>query len=271
MKMKRDEKFFKKRSLGQNFLVNKGVLALLIETADIAEKETVLEIGAGKGTLTVALLSAGAEVVTVEKDDRLIPILKEKFKKEIGDKRLTIVHGDILEMNLQKIIPQKSYKVVANIPYYITGALIRFLLSSNHSPKEIVLMLQKEVAKRIVAKDSKENLLSLSIKVYGVPQYIKTVSRGSFSPPPNVDSAILYVKNISKKFFDDIEEDFFFAIIRTGFSQKRKLLFRNLEQKLKKESLERAFADCNLSPLARAEDLTLQNWGCLAKCVQNSK
>lgn len=261
--------FNKKRSLGQNFLVNKGILKIIVDTANIKKGELVLEIGPGQGILTQGILDAGASVIAIEKDYRLISPLGEKFVTEIESKKLILIEGDALEINIIKIVGQKKYKVVANIPYYITGALLRLLLSQNHQPVSVVLMIQKEVAKRIVTTDGKESLLSLSIKAYGEPKYIKTVSKGSFSPIPAGDSAILSITNISKEFFNDFPEDLFFKIIRTGFSSKRKKLIGNLGKIFAKKNLEATFEQCQLSPNARAEEIDPNKWGMLCKKLKN--
>lgn len=263
------EKFTKKRSLGQNFLVNRGILKIIIEAAKIKPNEVILEIGPGKGMLTRALLNAGAKVIAVEKDNRLIPVLKKTFENELKSSQLTIIHGDILTLDFKEVLIPKNYKVVANIPYYITGSLIRLLLSSENQPKTIILMLQKEVAKRIVASDNKESLLSLSVKAYGVPRYIKTVSRGSFSPAPSVDSAILSIENISKDFFNDFSEKSFFETIRAGFSSKRKKLVNNLEKIYTKNDVAVAFKQSPLSDNARAENLTFDEWHTLLSKLKN--
>lgn len=263
------KKFYEKKSLGQNFLVNRGILKIIIETSKIKPTEVILEIGPGKGMLTRALLNAGAKVIAVEKDNRLIPVLKKTFENELKSSQLTIIHGDILTLDFKEVQVPKNYKVVANIPYYITGSLIRLLLSSENQPKAIILMLQKEVAKRIVASDNRESLLSLSVKAYGAPRYIKTVSRGSFSPAPSVDSAILSIENISKDLFNNFSEDFFFKIIRAGFSSKRKKLVNNLEKIYTKNDVAVAFKQSPLSDNARAENLTLDEWRTLLSKLKN--
>lgn len=262
-----------KKSLGQNFLKSKHALRVIVETADIAVTDTILEIGPGKGALTAALLEQAARVIAVEKDDELIPFLKDVFAAEIEEGRLVLIHGDIMETNIDALGLPQEYKLVANIPYYITGALIRMFLEATHQPSRMVLMLQKEVARRIVASDGKESLLSLSVKAYGIPKYIETVKAMFFSPRPNVDSAILLIKDISKQFFKSAAEHTaapqsaektFFTLIKAGFAHKRKLLARNLESDFKKENIAAAFSACDISPNARPEDLTLAQWGNLA-------
>ncbi len=239
-----------KKSLGQNFLKSKSAVRQILTAANLLESDTVLEVGPGKGVLTEGLLESGANVLAVEKDDRLIEFLNEKFPKEISNGQLQIINQDILDFN-PDFLSKTPYKLVANIPYYITGALIRKFLESDHQPEKMVLMLQKEVAKRIVANDKKESLLSISVKVYGTPKYIDTVPARYFSPAPKVDSAILQISNISKKLFEEnkITEEKFFGILKAGFAHKRKLLKGNL-----------GFLPEKVDPLARAEDITLATW-----------
>ncbi len=154
---------FAKKSLGQNFLITPRIVEMIALAVDIQPGDTVVEIGPGKGALTRELLKAGGRVVAVEKDDRLIPILREMFKKEISEGQLALIHKDVMEIDgaeLESIVGQ-SYKVIANIPYYITGQLIRTFLSRSHQPSIMILMVQKEVANRTIARDGKESILSL--------------------------------------------------------------------------------------------------------------
>lgn len=241
---------------------------MIADVAQINPEEAVLEIGPGKGALTSKLLekiTEGGTVVAVEKDDLLIPVLQETFKKEIAGGKLRLIHGDILEMTPEALDLPASYKLVANIPYYITGAILRMFLSSQNPPSNMVLMLQKEVARRIVARDGKESLLSLSVKAYGTPRYIDTVKAMYFSPKPNVDSAILLIENISKNFFHSFSEEKFFDVIKAGFAHKRKILARNLESNFEKEKIARAFTECDLSIKSRAEDISLAQWSALTE------
>ncbi len=274
-----------KKSLGQNFLTSKVVAEDIIEAANLSAQDTVLEIGPGKGFLTEELLKKAGEVIVVEKDDRLIEYLQGKFKEEIQRGKLTIIHGDILNLELKDYeLKAGNFSIIANIPYYITGQLLRLFLESNIQPKKMVLMVQKEVAERIVTSDKKESILSISIKAYGVPHYIKKVSAKHFSPQPKVDSAILLIDKISKDlFFNDEsrdsvieEEKKFFEIVKTGFAYKRKMLLNNLNKNKnvrgstldRVEDIKKAFEYCNISLKTRAEKLTVKQWVCLVKHLQ---
>ncbi len=253
---------FAKKSLGQNFLTNTGIVASIVDAASIIPLETVLEIGPGKGILTQELLKRGAKVIAVEKDDELIPFLEEKFKKEIDEKQLILIHDDILNLESAKntAFNLKDYKLVANIPYYITGLIIRKFLTTKNQPKQMVLLVQKEVAERIIAENGKQSLLSVSVKVYGTPKYIKTVKAGSFTPAPKVDSAILLIDNISKNFFNNITEERFFEVLHAGFAHKRKQLFGNLRAVFDENILREKMKMAEIPENTRAEDLSLENW-----------
>lgn len=250
----------KKKSLGQHFLHSAHYLQMIIDAANITPGEYVIEVGPGDGALTAALLEKGVRVVAIEKDHRLIPILEEKFAKEISEEKLFLIEGDVLKFDISNSpLKKRKYKLVANIPYYITGALIRKFLMDEMQPTSMVLLVQKEVAQRI-ARDTKESLLSLSVKVYGEPKYIKTVPAGAFSPAPKVDSAILQISHISRNnFLDKKTEEKFFSLIHAGFAQKRKLLKRNLESVLGKESSAR-IEQAGIPQNARAEDVRLKQW-----------
>ncbi|HYF12985.1 MAG TPA: 16S rRNA (adenine(1518)-N(6)/adenine(1519)-N(6))-dimethyltransferase RsmA [Candidatus Paceibacterota bacterium] len=252
----------KKKSLGQHFLTSSHYLSLIADTARLKEGERVLEIGPGDGALTRELLARGANVVAIEKDYRLIPVLQEKFTKEISAQKLILIEADALEHTEKKL--KRPYIVVANIPYYITGAIIKKFLTSKNQPSKMVLLIQKEVAERI-ARSKKESLLSLSVKVYGEPRYVKSVPRGAFAPPPDVDSAILSIANISRNNFQSTtHEKKFFEIIHAGFAHKRKLLVRNLESIFDKKS-STALENAQIPKTARAEDVPLAQWLALSK------
>ncbi len=238
---------FKKKSLGQHFLHTASYVQEVADAVHIKEGETVLEIGPGEGALTEALLSRGAKVIALEKDSRLISLLQEKF----ANKNFEVIEGDALAYEPAF----KNYKVVGNIPYYITGALFKKFLSASCQPTRLVFLVQKEVGERI-ARSKKESILSLSVKAYGTPLYIKTVPAGAFSPPPKVDSAILAVENVSRAQFKNAEhEERFFNAVKSGFAQKRKLLKNNLGS-----GYAEAFEKSGLSEKTRAEDVPLPKW-----------
>lgn len=245
--------------LGQHFLTSSDIAKQIALASGAKEGSTVLEVGPGKGILTKELLALGANVIAIEKDPSLVSVLKEKFKEKIDKKQLTLIEGDARTLIYQSVPEGVSYSVAANIPYYITGELIRLFLTAKNQPENISLLIQKEVAQRI-AKSNKESLLSLSVKAYGTPVYVKTIKAGSFSPPPKVDSAILKIENISRDNFKNISEETFFEVLRLGFGQKRKTLLGNLKKRFPKELLEKVFAELSLEPKMRAEDLQTRTW-----------
>jgi 16S rRNA (adenine1518-N6/adenine1519-N6)-dimethyltransferase len=246
---------YKKKSLGQHFLHSQAYLNAVADAAHIQEGEVVLEIGPGEGALTAVLLERGAKVVAIEKDARLIPLLTEKF----ANKPFTVIETDALEFDTADL-KTKKFKVVGNVPYYITGALFKKFLSCNPQPTTLVFLIQKEVAERI-ARTKKESILSLSVKAYGTPHYIKTVPAGAFSPPPKVDSAILAVLNVSRQnFTSPAHEERFFEAVKKGFAQKRKFLKNNLGAEFAE-----AFERSGLTDKVRAEDVPLAKYLTLSR------
>lgn len=254
-----------KKSMGQNFLKSKEILNLMCQSACLKKDETILEIGPGKGSLTEKILEWGAKTIAIEKDDELFVFLKEKFEKEIKSGQLVLEHQDILDFKNNQI--NGDYKIIANIPYYITGLIIKKFLSEEKQPETMVLLVQKEVADRIVAKDKKESILSLSVKVYGEVKYIKKVSKKLFSPSPKVDSAIIAISNISKKNFPIRESEIsFFKLIKAGFAHKRKLLIRNLDElNIPKTEIEKYFNELEIDIKSRPEDISIEKWLLLSK------
>lgn len=243
--------------LGQHFLTNAYYAKVLADAVAVRPGETIVEIGPGKGALTTHLLATGAHVIAVEKDEALA----ENLRAELAGEDIEIHTGDV--RNFEE--PDGPYVVAANIPYYITGEIIRQFLEAAHQPRAMALLIQKEVAQRIVARDEKESILSLSVKVFGTPKIITTVGRGNFNPPPSVDSAIILIDDISRARVDKTDEKEFFDTVRAGFASKRKLLSGNLAKIFGKEAAERAFAACTIDAKARAEDLTLTDWLALSR------
>ncbi len=254
-----------KKSLGQNFLTSKAILGDIIKASDLSSEDTVLEIGPGKGFLTEELLKNSRKILAIEKDGRLIELLEEKFKEEIDSKKLILIHGDVLDFQPQKHgLSDLNYKLIANIPYYLTGQIFRLFLESSIQPSKMILMVQKEVSDRIVARDGKESILSMSVKAYGTPRYIKKVPARYFSPKPKVDSAVILIDNISKDTFKNKnEEQDFFELMKTGFSHKRKTLLNNLSDVYEKQQATEALNNCDISLKERAEKLNVKNWMCL--------
>lgn len=258
-----------KKSLGQNFLTSIPARMAIVEAGNLTSLDTVLEIGPGKGFLTRAILDTGAHVVVLEKDRELIPILTETFSQEVRTGALSIQEGDALTFNPDDHnLKTGKYKLVANIPYYITGAILSRYLSEVNQPSQMVVLVQKEVAERACARDGKESLLSLSIKVYGSPKLVYRVSRGSFYPIPNVDSAVLSISNISRNAFKNAyHEELFFRCIHAGFAHKRKLLKSNLKTVFPHIDFDALFITLDVAEKARAEDVTLPTWISLAQAL----
>ncbi len=251
-----------KKSLGQHFLKSEKALKQIVEAGDIQPTDLVLEIGPGHGVLTERLIPLADKVIAIEKDRELIPVLEERFMDSVGKGKLEIVQADILKWDPESIhIYSTSYKLIANIPYYITGAIIEQFLSAPFQPTTMVLLMQKEVAERIVSRDGKESVLSIAVKAYGVPSIVGKVPPGAFNPPPTVDSAILCIKGITRDFFKDCDEILFFTLLKGIFGKKRKQLGGSLADILKNK--EHALAILNtlsIDPTTRPERLTLAQW-----------
>ena len=265
------QRIFKKKGekplkgLGQNFLINKLVIKQTIRAADLKKKDKILEIGPGIGVLTLELAKKVREVVTVEKDPKMVEALKDVLTDH-HVKNVKIISGDILRLpDTQYKILNTQYKVVANLPYYITAPVIRKFLEGGKPPSLMVLIIQKEVAQRICAKPPKMNLLALSVQFYSRPEIIGYVSKKSFWPKPKVDGAILGVTPMYTN--KETNPGRFFKVARAGFSQPRKYLGNNLakELKLNKTRVEAQLISCGIGPNQRAETLSLEDWILLTK------
>jgi len=237
-----------KKSLGQHFLTSVDIARAVVEAGKVEKGDTVLEIGPGKGMLTRELLNTGAHVIVIEKDTECIPFLHEEFDTYIKEGQLEVIEGDVREYTPTKL----PYKLIANIPYYITGEIIRTFLERVEKPTTISLLVQKEVADRI-ARSEKESLLSLSVKAFGTPKYIKTVKAGSFFPKPGVDSAILAIYDITGEYFNDIDEREFFEMLHAAFGEKRKQIGKTLSDFIPEEKLP-------IDRATRPEDVSLSQW-----------
>jgi 16S rRNA (adenine1518-N6/adenine1519-N6)-dimethyltransferase len=263
-------RIFPSKRLGQSFLIDKKVLKKIVEVADLSKNDSVLEVGPGIGNLTSELAKRVKKVIAVEKDEKMVEILKERLKEERIE-NVEIVNEDILKF-LPSFKLRRSYKVVANIPYYLTSRLIRNLLEMERKPKLIVLMVQKEVAQRICAKPPKMNLLAVSVQFYSKPEIISFVSKNCFWPRPKVDSAIIKISNIKEQKAINNEE-LFFKIVKAGFSQPRKQLINNLSKKLgiEKEKIRDWLLKNKISPNERAEALSIEDWKRLTRAFKKRK
>lgn len=254
-----------KQSLGQNFLFDDNILARIADAAAVGPDDNVLEIGAGVGTLTRHLARVARCVVAVELDDRLIPLLREELASY---EQVTIVHGDILELNPALWFGDGAFKVVANIPYYITGAILRHLLSGQGKPTLMAMTVQKEVARRITAVPGEMSLLAASVQFYGEPQYVGDIKAGAFWPRPDVDSAVLLIDLYDEPRLPLKEEEPFFRLVKAGFSQKRKQLQKNLRNLgLPRATVDSALAQAGIDRRRRAETLSLDEWIALYKSL----
>lgn len=249
-----------KKSLGQNFLINKGIVEKIIKAAELVDTDNILEIGPGLGVLTEELLKSGAKVVAVEKDKNLFYLLREKFK---DIENLTLVNADILKITNYEL-QITNYKLIANIPYNITGAILRKFLLAENRPKFAVLMVQKEVGERLLGRGDR-SILSIVAELYGKAKKICDVSPGSFNPPPKVRSQV--IKLVAGK--KQAEEFRILRLAKLGFSKKRKKLSSNLStgMELDKNKIEQALLDIGLGENVRAEELCLNDWLKLAKLI----
>ncbi|MBX4189954.1 16S rRNA (adenine(1518)-N(6)/adenine(1519)-N(6))-dimethyltransferase RsmA [Candidatus Parcubacteria bacterium] len=245
-------KLFAKKSLGQNFLINQGIVQKIIDAAELSKEDVVLEVGPGTGILTRELEKLAGKVIAVEKDRRAIDQLRQDLPN------VEIIEKDVLEFTPEL----DSYKIVANLPYYITSHFLRIALEDWPAPKLMILMVQKEVAQRIMAQPPDMNLLALSVQMYAKPEIISHVSRGSFRPMPNVDSSVIkLVPHANKPTLNIL------PLIKAGFAAKRKMLVNNLSTIYPKEAIIEALMALGLNEQIRAENLSLTQWESLAKLL----
>jgi 16S rRNA (adenine1518-N6/adenine1519-N6)-dimethyltransferase len=254
-----------KKSLGQNFISDDNILARIAAAADLKPDDNVLEIGPGLGSLTHHLARAAGRVVAVELDDRLLPILALEMG---GYDNVELVHGDILEQEPAQWFGPHPYKVVANVPYYITGAILRHLLAADSKPRLMVITVQKEVAERITAGPGKMSLLSVSVQFYGQAAIVDQLKAGAFWPRPGVASAIVRLDLAPEPLLPAVDEKAFFRLVRAGFGQKRKQLKNNLRALGRSdEQIERALAQAGIDGRRRAETLSLDEWAKLHRAL----
>jgi 16S rRNA (adenine1518-N6/adenine1519-N6)-dimethyltransferase len=253
-----------KKSLGQNFLFDEQILTRIVASAEVTAVDHVLEIGPGVGALTQVLAETAASVTAVELDNRFLPILQNQLH---AYNNITLVHGDILKQNPADWF-EKPYKVVANVPYYITGAILRHLLSLQPRPSVMVLTVQKEVAERITAVPPNMSLLAVSVQYYGQAQIVDTIKAGAFWPRPDVDSAVIRINVDNRTQMNTDDADLFFRIVKAGFSQKRKQLQKNLRQLgYNQAKIAEALEQVGVNGRRRAETLSLDEWRQLHKLL----
>jgi 16S rRNA (adenine1518-N6/adenine1519-N6)-dimethyltransferase len=255
-----NERFVHKKSLGQHFLNSRAIPERLCAAANLKPGDTVVEIGPGTGALTAVLLEYPVTVLAIETDERAITYLKKRFATEIADTRLTLISADARTLTPTELpLTDHHYKVVANIPYYLSGLLFRTFLESTCQPSDLVFLVQREVAHRI-ARDPKSSLLSLSVRAFGDPTYVCTVGKGHFTPPPAVDSAIIAVRDINRDRLQDLDPREFFRILHLGFGQRRKQLLGSLAPHFGRECVASGLAALDLPLTIRGEDMSLSTW-----------
>ncbi|MEA1909680.1 MAG: 16S rRNA (adenine(1518)-N(6)/adenine(1519)-N(6))-dimethyltransferase RsmA [Patescibacteria group bacterium] len=249
------------KKLGQNFLVNRSVLNKIIEAAKLSENDNVLEIGPGLGTLTRELAQNANSVVAIEKDINMVKAARG-LNSDLNN--LKIIPGNALALEedfLRETLNSDSYKLVANIPYYLTSIIIRFFLELKFKPDLLVLMVQKEVAERIVAKRPNANILSVAVQFYGTPEIITEVSKQDFWPIPKVDSAVIKIVPFKENKYD-VEPTKFFRLVKAGFGERRKQLHNSLSGglQLPNETIKEVLAASGINSADRAQNLTIDQW-----------
>lgn len=257
------------KRLGQNFLISQKTLQKIIQAANLSPKDIVLEIGPGLGILTQTLAQRVKKVIAIEKDKKIGQALKEILRDY---QNVEIIVADALKIENSKL-NLENYKLIANLPYYITSPVIRMFLESKNPPREMILLIQKEVAQRICAKPPKMNLLAVSVQFYSQPKIIAPVSKKAFWPQPKVDSAIIKIVPHSIVIARGAKQspDKFFKVVKAGFASPRKQLINNLSQKLNlsREEIKRALFECNLDIQIRAANLSVDDWKNLLQAINN--
>ncbi|MFQ6058338.1 MAG: 16S rRNA (adenine(1518)-N(6)/adenine(1519)-N(6))-dimethyltransferase RsmA [Anaerolineae bacterium] len=253
------------KGLGQHFMVDRRALERIVEAADLGPEDTVLEIGPGLGTLTRALAERAGRVVAVELDPRMVEILSQTLDDRPN---VEIVQGDILQLDPAELVGSGAaapspYKVVANLPYYITSAVLRHLLEAAVKPQLVVVTVQKEVAERLVAQPGQMSLLSVSVQFYGRPHLVARIPARAFYPAPKVDSAVVRIQVYDQPPVEVEDVDRFFEVVRAGFAQRRKQLRNSLAQGLRMspQAVAEALRRCGVDPTRRAQALSVEEWG----------
>lgn len=256
---------YTRKELGQHFLVDPEALNSIVEAAELTKEDRVVEVGPGMGVLTRELCKHAKEVIALEFDKAMIAIVKTSCIKHTN---LKVENVDVLKFDSSGL---GRYKLVANLPYYITSAVLRLFLEASNKPEEMVILVQREVAERICAKPSRMSILAVSVQFYGNPKIIEIIPRTSFFPAPKVDSAILRIKVYKKPLFD-VDVNLFFRIVKAGFGEKRKQLINSISGglKLNRETTEILLKEAGISVISRAESLTMMDWYNLYKAYQKN-
>jgi len=260
-----------RKRLGQHFLIDNEVLQRVLSAADITADDTIMEVGPGLGILTTELAQRARHVIAIELDDKLSDLLKGEMAPFSN---VTVINADILKIDPSDLVPEPGrYKVVANLPYYITSPVLRHFLEASVRPGLMVVMVQKEVAEAIAAGPGKRSLLSISVQFYGQPMIISRVPARAFYPAPEVDSAILRIDLYSKPAVAVDDADSFFATVRAGFASPRKQLANSLSYGLgmPKADVVQLLAKADIAPQRRAETLTLEEWARLRQAYAQRK
>lgn len=252
-----------RKGLGQNFLISEGVLRRIIDAADLSKQDVVIEVGAGLGTLTRRLARQAGRVVALEVDQRLLPILHETLARH---SHVEIVHGDVLAIQPNDLV-SGPYKVVANLPYYITSAVLRHFLEAAAKPSRMVVTVQKEVVERITAGPGDMSLLAVSVQFYGRPSIITRVAPGAFYPSPQVHSAVLRIDLHERPPVEVEDAKRFFDVVRAGFAQRRKQLRNSLSQglDLPVTTVVDALHRCGIDEKQRPQELSIEQWALLCQ------
>ncbi len=245
-----------KKPLGQHFLRSRSTIRTVVDALPVPEGTAIVEVGPGKGALTEYLLQKGRRVIGIEKDAALFERLRETFSRDIADGTLILHNGDIRDCEWAELVGDMPYVVIANIPYYLTGTLIRDMLTRTRPPSGMALVVQKEVAERITGRnDSKESLLSLSVRLFGHPHYITTIPRTAFTPVPAVDSALISVTDI--RIPDSSVQEMFFDIIHTAFHEKRKVVLKKFSSRPRVRDF---LVSQGVDTTSRAENVPFSVW-----------
>jgi 16S rRNA (adenine1518-N6/adenine1519-N6)-dimethyltransferase len=256
------------KELGQNFLVDRSVLARIVAVAELATGDAVLEVGAGTGALTELLARSAGRIVAVELDERMAPVLRRALA---GLPNVRVVQGDILELDPPALFdpPASCYQVVANLPYYITSAILRHLLEAQPAPQRLIVTVQREVAERITADPGQMSLLAVSVQYYGRPRILFRIKPGSFYPAPEVQSAVLRIDAHDTPPVDVDSSEAFFRVVRAGFSQRRKQLRNALAAGLGLPAGDVAarLREAEVDPQWRAQALTLGQWAAVVRAL----